>query len=264
MINEFGHNGGLIRWIENSDPINTLLKRIRARFNINVQLEREKEKDRQPIDMATEHVSILQKVEQFQYVQETTKDCAYHLAKVLWLGSASAEIWFDKRTNFTRSLALMSMIGYVLGLGDRHVSNILIISTNGKVAHIDFGDSFEAAVQRETVPEKVPFRLTRMLVKAMEVTGVNGSFKKICRDSMKMCRDNKESILAVLEAFVQDPVVLESQKTRRKIKHEERGRNHPGSNRAMEPFDEGREDLLQEKRIIKRVKDKLGRDLFWY
>ena len=40
MTNEFGHNGGLIRWIENSDPINTLLKRIRNRFNVEITLEK--------------------------------------------------------------------------------------------------------------------------------------------------------------------------------------------------------------------------------
>ena len=94
------------------------------------------------------------------------------------------------------------MVGYILGLGDRHVGNILIISTSGKVAHIDFGDSFENAMDRENVPEKVPFRLTRMLVNAMEVTGVNGTYKKICQESMKMCRNNKDAILAVLEAFI--------------------------------------------------------------
>ena len=63
--------------------------------------------------------------------------------------------------------------------------------------------------------------------------------------------------------------MLESQKTRRRIKHEERGRNLAGSARNQligrnnpennfDPFDEGREDLFQEKRIIKRVKEKLG------
>ena len=46
-----------------------------------------------------------------------------------------------------------------------YLSNILMIKTSGKIAHIDFGDSFEAAEKRENVPEKVPFRLTRMLVK---------------------------------------------------------------------------------------------------
>lgn len=28
-------------------------------------------------------------------------------------------MWFDRRTNYTRSLAVMSMVGYILGLGDR-------------------------------------------------------------------------------------------------------------------------------------------------
>ena len=65
--------------------------------------------------------TLLQKIEQFQFVEHQTKDYAYHVAKGLWLSSPSAEIWFEKRTNFTRSLALNSMVGYILGLGDRHV-----------------------------------------------------------------------------------------------------------------------------------------------
>lgn len=38
-----------------------------------------------------------------------------------------------------------------------------------QVVHIDFGDCFEVAMERSKYPEKVPFRLTRMLVNAMEV-----------------------------------------------------------------------------------------------
>ncbi len=41
------------------------------------------------------------------------------LARILFLKAPSSEVWFDRRTNFTRSLAVMSMVGYVLGLGDR-------------------------------------------------------------------------------------------------------------------------------------------------
>ena len=44
----------------------------------------------------------------------------------------------------------------------------------GKVLHIDFGDCFEVAMHRDKFPEKVPFRLTRMLVNAMEVSGIEG------------------------------------------------------------------------------------------
>ena len=66
----------------------------------------------------------------------------------------------------------MSMVGYVLGLGDRHPSNLMLDRMSGKITHIDFGDCFEVAMTREKFPEKIPFRLTRMLINAMEV-GLN-------------------------------------------------------------------------------------------
>ena len=102
------------------------------------------------------------------------------LAKILWLKSETSETWLHRRTNYTRSLAVMSMVGYVLGLGDRHPSNLMLDRKSGKVLHIDFGDCFEVAMQREKFPEKVPFRLTRMLVKAMEVSEIEGSFRLTC------------------------------------------------------------------------------------
>jgi hypothetical protein len=37
----------------------------------------------------------------------------------------------------------MSMVGYILGLGDRHPSNIMLDRNTGKITHIDFGDCFE-------------------------------------------------------------------------------------------------------------------------
>lgn len=33
------------------------------------------------------------------------------------------QVWFDRRTNYTRSLAVMSMVGYILGLGDRSATH---------------------------------------------------------------------------------------------------------------------------------------------
>ena len=44
----------------------------------------------------------------------------------------------------------------------------------GRILHIDFGDCFEVAMTREKFPEKIPFRLTRMLTNAMEVQQVHG------------------------------------------------------------------------------------------
>lgn len=62
-------------------------------------------------------------------------------------------------------------------------------------------------MQRDKYPEKVPFRLTRMLINAMEVSGIEGDFRSTCEHVMRVLRDNKESVMAVLEAFVHDPLI---------------------------------------------------------
>lgn len=46
-------------------------------------------------------------------------------------------------------------MGYLLGLGDRHPSNLMLDRYSGKLLHIDFGDCFEASMHREKFPEKV-------------------------------------------------------------------------------------------------------------
>lgn len=84
--------------------------------------------------------------------------------QVLWLKSRNSEMWLDRRTNYTRSTAVMSMAGYVLGLGDRHPSNLMLDRYSGKLVHIDFGDCFEASMTREKYPEKVPFRCCAVCV----------------------------------------------------------------------------------------------------
>ena len=99
------------------------------------------------------------------------------------------------------------MVGYILGLGDRHPSNIMLERSTGKIVHIDFGDCFEIAMRREKFPEKIPFRLTRMLTKAMEVSGIEGNYRTTCENTMKVMRENKESLLAIMEAFVYDPLI---------------------------------------------------------
>ena len=48
----------------------------------------------------------------------------------------------------------------------------MLARLTGKILHIDFGDCFEVAIHRDKFPETVPFRLTRMLVNAMEVSAV--------------------------------------------------------------------------------------------
>jgi serine/threonine-protein kinase mTOR len=66
-----------------------------------------------------------------------------------------AQVWLERRTAYTRATGVMSMVGYLLGLGDRHPSNLMLDRYSGKLLHIDFGDCFEASMHREKFPEKV-------------------------------------------------------------------------------------------------------------
>lgn len=152
-------------------------------------------------------LTVMQKVEVFTEGLDRTTGKGNDLYEVLWTKSANSEEWLERRTKFTRSLAVMSMVGYILGLGDRHPSNLMLDQKSGRVLHIDFGDCFEVAMHRDKFPEKVPFRLTRMLIKAMEVCGVEGSFRSTCERTMGVLRDNRDSLVAMLEAFVYDPLI---------------------------------------------------------
>lgn len=139
-----------------------------------------------------------------QVLSQTT---GQDLSKMLWLKSENSELWLERRITYTRSLAVMSMAGYLLGLGDRHPSNLMIDRLTGKIVHIDFGDCFEVAMTRSKFPEKVPFRLTRMLINAMEVSGIEGTYRLTCENVMRVLRDNRDSLMAILEAFVHDPLI---------------------------------------------------------
>ena len=78
---------------------------------------------------------------------------------------------------------------------------------SGRILHIDFGDCFEIAMVRDKYPERIPFRLTRMLIKAMEVSGIEGSYRSTCERTMSVLRSNRDSLVAMLEAFVHDPLI---------------------------------------------------------
>eukprot|EP00472_Partenskyella_glossopodia_P011822 CAMPEP_0197537620 /NCGR_PEP_ID=MMETSP1318-20131121/57423_1 /TAXON_ID=552666 /ORGANISM="Partenskyella glossopodia, Strain RCC365" /LENGTH=353 /DNA_ID=CAMNT_0043095827 /DNA_START=274 /DNA_END=1335 /DNA_ORIENTATION=- len=113
--------------------------------------------------------------------------------------------WFHRRIAYTRSVAVNSIVGYVVGLGDRHCQNILIDRTSAELVHIDLGVAFDQGRVLKT-PEIVPFRLTRDIVDGMGITGVEGVFRRCCEETMRVLRDNKEMLLTVLEVFLHDPL----------------------------------------------------------
>lgn len=64
------------------------------------------------------------------------------------------------RSHLGSSLAVMNICHWVLGIGDRHLLNTLVRTTDGHLFGIDFGHAFGTATQYLGVPELIPFRLT--------------------------------------------------------------------------------------------------------
>ena len=217
------HSKGLIGWISNADTLSSLIKEYRRMNNIDINVESNLiYKFNEKFESST----IMKKLETFKYILYNT--LGLDLYKTLWNKSQNAENWLDARTNYSRSLAVMSIVGYILGLGDRRPGNIMLDRISGKIIHIDFGDCFEVTMKREKFPEKVPFRLTRMLIKALEIGGIEGTFRITCENVMRVVRENKDSLNVILAAFVHDPltsfrllIALIMKNAKNKIKNEE-------------------------------------------
>ncbi|KAI9912292.1 hypothetical protein PsorP6_008991 [Peronosclerospora sorghi] len=119
---------------------------------------------------------------------------------------ADPTAWFEARLAFSRSAAVWSMVGHIIGLGDRHGENILIDCTNGECVHVDFDCLFDKGLKL-AIPEIVPFRLTPNMVDACGITGYEGVFRRVCEVTMHLLRNNKETLRSVLESFIHDPLV---------------------------------------------------------
>lgn len=114
--------------------------------------------------------------------------------------------WYKNRKTYTTSLAVMSIVGYLMGVGDRHLDNIMMNRQTGMIMHIDFDCMFEKG-KTLNVPEIVPFRLTPNLVDAMGALGYEGLFRKSCELTMALMRENENILMNFLESFIHDPLM---------------------------------------------------------
>lgn len=190
-----GPRSGLISWVDNVTPLFALYKRwqnreaaiLSAKTNKTINVLRPSELFYNKLNpllkeagIPTENrkewpVAILKQVLQ-ELSAETPNDLLW---RELWCSSVSPEQWWQMVRRYSYSVAVMSTIGYIIGLGDRHLDNVMVDLTSGEVVHIDYNVCFEKG-KTLRVPEKVPFRMTPNLVTALGVTGVEVSFTLSC------------------------------------------------------------------------------------
>ncbi|GMM28594.1 protein kinase [Martiniozyma asiatica (nom. inval.)] len=114
--------------------------------------------------------------------------------------------WYDFRTNYGTSLAVNSMVGYIVGIGDRHLDNIMINETTGKIMHIDFDCIFEKG-RNLPVPELVPFRMTQNVIDGLGILKCEGRFRKVSELTLQLVRQNEITLINFLESFIHDPLL---------------------------------------------------------
>ncbi|XP_055526666.1 serine/threonine-protein kinase Smg1 isoform X2 [Wyeomyia smithii] len=215
-----GPRSGLINWVDNTVPIFSLYKKWQQREALQKKekpatTSRPSELYYQKLTpLLQKHglktgvnrkdwpVSILKQVLK-DLQSETPRDL---LAKELWCHSTTAAAWRQVVRNYSLSIAVMSVIGYIIGLGDRHLDNILVKLASGEIVHIDYNVCFEKG-KTLRVPERVPFRMTPNLEEALGITGIEGTFRLACEHVLKSLKKGRETLLTLLEAFVYDPLV---------------------------------------------------------
>ncbi|CAD7959230.1 unnamed protein product, partial [Amoebophrya sp. A25] len=194
---------GLLEWVSNT---NTMKNCIEAEQKLERLHKRyPKARSSQPAqNWATNY---------FDYVYKLLP--SYPPVFHLWYQRTSKDPseWLVRRNEFTKSLACWSMLGYVMGLGDRHCENILIDQVAGAVVHVDFDCLFGKGLYL-TKPEVVPFRLTQNCIAPMGITGIEGLYRHSAEIFMSVMRSNRTTIGSVLESFLADPFLDWKQQNR--------------------------------------------------
>lgn len=79
-----------------------------------------------------------------QVVEELTKETPGDLLlREVWAACATPGQLWARQNALVHSVAVTSIVGYIIGLGDRHLDNILVDIHSGHIIHIDYNVCFE-------------------------------------------------------------------------------------------------------------------------
>ncbi|CED84602.1 ataxia telangiectasia mutated [Phaffia rhodozyma] len=165
--------------------------------------------------------------------------------------------WFAMRLDYTRSVAVGSMIGHIVGLGDRHLSNIMLVEKTGELVHIDLGIAFDQG-RELPIPELVPFRLTNDVIDGFGMSGIEGVFRRCSEETLRVLREQAVTLMTVLEVFRFDPLQSWVADARKIARVQGEKENRPLANPANEIRSSTDEDA---DRALQGVRGKLDRSL---
>ena len=121
---------GLIQWIEDTKGFRNIIRDIYSQKGLLVTGKQLKDAF-YPLSM-----NLNEKIKVFENKLIKMHPDVFH--EWFYMQFPNPVEWFNAKIAFIRTLAVMSMIGYVLGLGDRHGENILFNSNSGIFLRFSF------------------------------------------------------------------------------------------------------------------------------
>ncbi|XP_053980704.1 DNA-dependent protein kinase catalytic subunit-like [Hylaeus volcanicus] len=206
---------GLIQWIENTRSLEelihfTLSKEERAQYNsiysqfkewIRVAAPFKNEHER--YKMATIKYSASKVIAKMtEFISKTQWD---GLRRTLMVLCPSIESFVTMRRNFITSYSTMCIAHWILGIGDRHLGNTVIIIDSGRCLGIDFGLAFGAGIDQK-IPELIPFRLTSQILGLLKPFNEKDLLGAVMTHTLRALRNEPGPILSCMDVFVHEPL----------------------------------------------------------
>jgi DNA-dependent protein kinase catalytic subunit len=105
--------------------------------------------------------------------------------------------------------AALNVVGYILGIGDRHLDNFLLDKSDGTVVPIDFGATFGAGTSSLPVPELIPFRYTPSFATIASPLPTPNLLHTLMTTAMRVLQvdANRRALISIMDVFVREPTV---------------------------------------------------------
>ncbi|SCU95317.1 LAME_0F11672g1_1 [Lachancea meyersii CBS 8951] len=190
-----GPQAGLIEFVPDSVSLHEVLNKLHKNDELSFDKARKimKQSQSKPLD---------ERIEAYSSICDYIKP---RLRQFFFQSFDDSQAWLDAKYAYTKAVVTTSIVGYILGLGDRHLNNILLDKSNGEPVHIDLGVAFDQG-KLLPIPELVPFRLTRDIVDGFGVTGVEGIFRNNCERVFSVLHRERDRVMNVLNVLKWDPL----------------------------------------------------------
>lgn len=137
-----------------------------------------------------------------EFINKTALD---NLRKTIKILCPSVESFITMRRNFITTYATMCIAHWILGIGDRHLGNILITIGSGRCLGIDFGLAFDAGIDQK-VPELMPFRLTNQILGLLKPFTEKDLLGATMIHVLRALRNEQGPILSCMDVFIHEPL----------------------------------------------------------